>query len=126
MPKKNTFRKIKKRLNKQKTLKKIRNKYKKRGGKRVAIKDYFDNASVSIPVFNKKNIKIIDPDENNKNQPDENNKYQPDENNKNQPYENNNSPTLTSSSSNKLWNKRKNNTNQTMENIVSEIQNSSN
>jgi hypothetical protein len=110
MPKKNTFRKIKKRLNKQKTLKKIRNKYKKRGGKRVAIKDYFDNASVSIPVFNKKNIKIIDPDENNKNQP----------------YENNNSPTLTSSSSNKLWNKRKNNTNQTMENIVSEIQNSSN
>lgn len=54
MPKKNTFRKIKKRLNKQKTLKKIRNKYKKRGGKRVAIKDYFDNASVSIPVFNKK------------------------------------------------------------------------
>ena len=118
MPKKNTFRKIKKRLNKQKTLKKIRNKYKKRGGKRVAIKDYFDNASVSIPVFNKKNIKIIDPDENNKNQPDENNKNQPDENN--------NSPTLTSSSSNKLWNKRKNNTNQTMENIVSEIQNSSN
>lgn len=118
MPKKNTFRKIKKRLNKQKTLKKIRNKYKKRGGKRVAIKDYFDNASVSIPVFNKKNIKIIDPDENNK--------YQPDENNKNQPYENNNSPTLTSSSSNKLWNKRKNNTNQTVENIVSEIQNSSN
>ena len=118
MPKKNTFRKIKKRLNKQKTLKKIRNKYKKRGGKRVAIKDYFDNASVSIPVFNKKNIKIIDPDENNK--------YQPDENNKNQPYENNNSPTLTSSSSNKLWNKRKNNTNQTMENIVSKIQNSSN
>jgi hypothetical protein len=110
MPKKNTFRKIKKRLNKQKTLKKIRNKYKKRGGKRVAIKDYFENASVSIPVFNKKNIKIIDPDENNKNQPDENN----------------NSPTLTSSSSNKLWNKRKNNTNQTMENIVSEIQNSSN
>lgn len=110
MPKKNTFRKIKKRLNKQKTLKKIRNKYKKRGGKRVAIKDYFENASVSIPVFNKKNIKIIDPDENNKNQPDENN----------------NSPALTSSSSNKLWNKRKNNTNQTMENIVSEIQNSSN
>jgi len=102
MPKKNTFRKIKKRLNKQKTLKKIRNKYKKRGGKRVAIKDYFENASVSIPVFNKKNIKIIDPDENN------------------------NSPALTSSSSNKLWNKRKNNTNQTMENIVSEIQNSSN
>jgi hypothetical protein len=118
MPKKNTFRKIKKRLNKQKTLKKIRNKYKKRGGKRVAIKDYFDNASVSIPVFNKKNIKIIDPDENNK--------YQPDENNINNTYENNNSPTLTSSSSNKLWNKRKNNTNQTMENIVSEIQNSSN
>ena len=110
MPKKNTFRKIKKRLNKQKTLKKIRNKYKKRGGKRVAIKDYFDNASVSIPVFNKKNIKIIDPDENNINNT----------------YENNNSPTLTSSSSNKLWNKRKNNTNQTMENIVSEIQNSSN
>jgi hypothetical protein len=110
MPKKNTFRKIKKRLNKQKTLKKIRNKYKKRGGKRVAIKDYFENASVSIPVFNKKNIKIIDPDENNINNT----------------YENNNSPTLTSSSSNKLWNKRKNNTNQTMENIVSEIQNSSN
>ena len=110
MQKKNTFRKIKKRLNKQKTLKKIRNKYKKRGGKRVAIKDYFDNASVSIPVFNKKNIKIIDPDENNINNT----------------YENNNSPTLTSSSSNKLWNKRKNNTNQTMENIVSEIQNSSN
>ena len=110
MPKKNTFRKNKKRLNKQKTLKKIRNKYKKRGGKRAAIKDYFDNASVSIPVFNKKNIKIIDPDENNINNT----------------YENNNSPTLTSSSSNKLWNKRKNNTNQTMENIVSEIQNSSN
>ena len=124
MPKKNTFRKIKKRLNKQKTLKKIRNKYKKRGGKRVAIKDYFDNASVSIPVFNKKNIKIIDPDENNKNQPDENNKNQPDENNNSD--ENNKNPTLTSSSSNKLWNKRKNNTNQTMENIVSEIQNSSN